>query len=247
MSDDLNGRFAAFEADSLARTKPPGTAAVRRTVRRRHATRAVALGATAAVLAVVALLTNGTSRPPLPRPVTTMSPSAMPAPSTSPTIRAPRATAPPTTPPTPSINRRCNPDSNSFVGGELTGGPDAYTLTDGMLTTCPDLQLSITRVTYVTKGAAKPSTLSQTGLVTRTLAADNRTVTMPAASLPAGSCYTYLVLTLLWRDGAAEPPSSVPNQVPTLVANGSDDEIQRYWGPLGASVLLTAWGTPTCG
>jgi hypothetical protein len=43
MSDPLDDRFAEFRSETLARTRPPGVAAVRRRVARRHATRAVVL------------------------------------------------------------------------------------------------------------------------------------------------------------------------------------------------------------
>ncbi|MBO3741791.1 hypothetical protein [Actinoplanes flavus] len=78
-TDHLEAQFAELRADTLPTVRPPGTAAVRQTIRRRRTGRAV-LSAAAAVLVIAAGITATTgNRSPAP-PATTTTPSPEPTP-----------------------------------------------------------------------------------------------------------------------------------------------------------------------
>ena len=86
MTDQIRETFEAFRATSTEQTRPPGVAAIRRTIARSHAKRATGLAvaaATAVAIAIVPFQTGGGTSPaqqpsasPIPASRTASRPSA---------------------------------------------------------------------------------------------------------------------------------------------------------------------------
>jgi hypothetical protein len=248
MPDDLFESFAAFEADSLARTRPPGVDHIRRTLRRRHAVRAAALAVIALALAAAVPLSNRSGSP-VPTVPDTPTPSVSPTPAggTPAGVTMTATPRPPSTRPSSSetttavLVPACDPHSRGYVGAKLAGGPDSFWLTADMLKACPTLRLKIARAVYV---GANPtsSTLRLSGSVSRTLSAEATSATLPAVATP-GTCATYLMI--VYR-GSLNPPSTIANPLPNLIATGSEDKLERYLAVRGGILVTTAWSAPTC-
>jgi hypothetical protein len=240
----LRGLFDEFSNQSLARTMPPGTAAVRRTVRRRYATRAVVLAVAALVvlsLAFVPLRTSH-SQPVQPSPTPSVSTSSL-SPRTSPTGPriVPGATTTTTTAPTPA----CDPNNNAYAGFNLSQpAPDEYELTPSMLAACPSLRIWLAQGTYVGAGA-NSATVTRTSSRSVVLSASNPTATL-APAFPAPSCASVVVVTYIGYTGAPKVLASMANPVPHLVATGDTSDLSYYVLQHGSSFKEASWQAPTC-
>src|SRR3954454_10664676 len=155
MPDNLHDRFAAFATDSVARTRPPGVTGITRTLRRRHATRATVLAVVALVLALAVPLSQRGGNP-VPTVSHSADPSIAPSPTTTPPTTAP-STRPTRTrtgssaPAGAALSPPCDPHAGSYEGDKLAGGPDTFTITPDMLSTCPGLRIRLVRAVYVGK------------------------------------------------------------------------------------------------
>jgi hypothetical protein len=254
MSDDLRTLFERFEADSLARTRPPGALAVQRTVRRRYATRAaLALAAAIAIILSVLLpyaLTPRTHEPI--GPVTSAPFSAGVQPTASPT---PTPTPPPTSPsaspsasPSPrpdgtyETGNACDPNNFEFFGQNLESpSPDVYQVPGGMLSTCPNIAVRMHRAVYQAAGA-QSSTLSRSSSTTVVLDGANRSVTMSTA-LPAPSCASVLIVVY---EAQADPPATMPNDVPKMISSGGHADVDAFLSATGEKVYAASAQAPTC-
>lgn len=258
MSDRLTERFEEFRADSMARTAPPGVVAVRRRVARRHATRAIVLVLVALGIVAGAWLParDGHGGPavaptaPAPSPSVTTSPlpvlSASPStPSTpgKPSSGSGSTSHAPTQPATPT--GKCTAFPNSQVAALLGGGdPDVLTLSTQLLNACPNGRVKVVRATYTAAGTATPKNLTLYASFSHTLSAAHPSTTMAPGQRPAGSCYSYVVLTLV-VDGAL--PHSIANPIGQLDADGDDIALAQYWSDRGDGLIGTSWGDASCG
>jgi hypothetical protein len=245
MSDELRAVFEEFETLSLAHTVPPGTAAVKRTVRRRYATRAALLAVAAGLALLLVWLPVGASHPqpiqqsPTPTPGSSASPDT--APSGSGAAAAAGSASPTTTPPTPE----CDPNNPAYEGFRLgQPAPDQYELTPGMLAGCPSLRIWLTQATYVGAGA-NAATVTRTASTAVTLSAANPSVSLPP-NLPAPSCASVVVVTYLSYTGPPATLASMPNPVPQLVASGNTADLAYYLAQQGRNLRAASWQAPTC-
>jgi hypothetical protein len=239
MSDRLRDEFEAFRVDSLARTRPPGVPAIRRTLGRRAAVRAVVLAA-AAVIAIVLTFTWQTpdqGRAPIHPPIPSIPPSPVPTPSASASV-PPSPGVPSSSPP----NTLCTSWPNRPVSTLLTSaGPDGFTIADSLVKACPGVTLHITRAVYVGNGASA-SRLTLYGSIMHPVSARSRSTQMPTIGLPSGSCFTSLTLTMI----TSSPPHTITNLVPEIESSGDDDAMTRYLAGRGIALIRTAWSQPSC-
>jgi hypothetical protein len=252
MPDQLNSLFDEFLTDSMSRTKPPGVTAVRRTVARRYATRAIVLVLIAAGIALGSLIPfgHGFDRPPI-------SPTAQPPqPSATQNPTPVTASAPPSPGPVDSTNTSprtgttdgsgghdCNAFQNVKIPALLSGGdPNVVTLSGTLLSQCPNVQVRVVRATYTANGPGTPSTLTLYASTTDGLTAARPSVTLADGRTPPGTCYTYLIVTLA---GNGSLPHTITNPIPNF--NGPDYSLDQYWSDRGLSLISTSWGEPTCG
>jgi hypothetical protein len=250
MADELRTLFDAFEADSLARTSPPGARVVQSTVRRRYAIRAIAFAVAALALLIAAVWSPLRASHPQPigptptvSPTTTGSPDAVsvggavtPSPSASAGSPSP-------------LSSDCDPSGvgkgGNYVGVELGGpAPDQYVLTPRMLAICPDLKIWLTQATYVGAGASS-STVTRTASTPVTLSASNPSVTFKA-QLPPPSCQSVLIVTFVGYTGPPAVPSTLTNYVPTLVADGTTAQVAEDLLKQGLRLQAALWQAPAC-
>ncbi|WP_027346261.1 hypothetical protein [Hamadaea tsunoensis] len=242
MSDPLHERFESFRTASMARTRPPGVAAARRTIVRRQLTRAGVLALTAIGLALAIWLPPGgegaipatPSTPPAVSPspaVVSASPSAAPSPSAS---RSPQDDRPP-----------CSIAYAGTAGALLlqSTDPDTYALPAKVVSACPSISIQLTRAVYVGGTDQAPENLSRYRTVTRVLSAAHPTATLPAPARPDGTCYSALEVTV---SGAGSLPAVLPNPIPELAGTGSQDGLNRYFANRGHGVLGVSWAEPSC-
>lgn len=243
MADELRGRFEAFRADSIARTLPPGVAAVRHRVARRLTSRAAALGiASIAVLAATWLPHRGgdqqSSVLTSPTPAASQSAGATPtpSPSASPTV----TTSSPTARASRTRSRSC-PDLAAMI---TSADPDTFTFSSQLHETCPLLtRVDLVRATYLGIGPSSislPKYSSAEVALTRTAP----TVTFAPGLRPSGSCYTYLTVTLITDGGDA--PASIPNLVSTFGDTEPDSTIRLYFSKHGYTLMDQLWAEPAC-
>src|SRR5690242_5822158 len=112
MPDQLNNLFDEFLTDSMSRTKPPGVTAVRRTVARRHATRAIVLVLIAGGVAAGSLIPfgHGSDKTPI-------SPTAQPRPSATQNPTPVTSSAPASPQPADSTNTSPRTSATDGSGG----------------------------------------------------------------------------------------------------------------------------------
>jgi hypothetical protein len=243
MSDELRGLFDRFAAESLARIAPPGPAAVKRTVRRRYATRAVAFAVLALAALALVWTPPGRSQPqPIgPTPSPSVPSSVSPEPSSTGSGTGPAGS----TAASPPADPDCDPNSRSYIGLKLgSTSPEVYSITPEMLSRCPGITIWLVQATYVGAGASA-ATLTRTASTSATLSADRRSADL-TQQLPPPSCASVLVVTFRGYLGPPAVPASLPNLVPNLVASGNTGDLASYLQGRGLAFLTASWQAPSC-
>jgi hypothetical protein len=193
----LAQRLSALRVAAIEATRPPGVAAVRRTVARRAARRTVAGAFVLLLLAVAVVLAGATGRDPSPVLPPTLTPT--PAPSVTPstvesttTTTSPAATSSPVST-TSTSGLRCG--YQKLGGADILGSDPLSVGPPDYWSRCPSSRLRILAVTYEWDIGGQQYT--QAHVTTIYLTRANQTAPMPAPQLDpiANECaYLFVVI-----------------------------------------------------
>jgi len=226
--DVLADRLAALRVAASEAARPPGVAAVRRTVARRDARRTLAGAFVVLLVAVAYVLAGATGREPGPvvPPTMTPTPTATPTPSTVETT-----TAPPPGTSTAASGRGCGYGSSrgpSILGGdELNVSPGDY------WSRCPSARVRVVAATYEWDVGSQRYTRAHVTTIYLTAATPTAPVPTPELDPIASVCGYAFVVTGTDVD--------LPAALPTSLA---DDWDMSYWYTHGyGSPAIQQWRT----